>query len=102
MCSYCDGKGQATHWPAAVACTHRELFGKWAWVSYHGSIRGAHSLSRSRCASFSSEWSDSEWVASSPTSCLVGSLEAISFPLRREEPWLFVGILVEWLIGVNG
>ena len=30
-----------------------------------------------------------EWAVSSPTSHAAGSSKAISFPLRREEPWLF-------------
>ena len=76
-------------------------FEKWAWVSYHGSIKGAHSLSGLHYASSSSERFDSEWRASSPTSRVVGSSKATSFPLRREEPWPFVGVIMKGLIGVN-
>ena len=63
-------------------------------MSYQGSISGVHLLSGSRYASSSLEWSDSEYMASSPTSCMAGGAEITSFPLRWEEPWLFASVIM--------
>ena len=64
-------------------------------MSYQGSINGAYSLSRARCASSSSEWSNSEYTASSPTSRVAGGSEITSFPLRWEELWLFASVIIQ-------
>ena len=66
-------------------------------MSYQGLISGVHSLSGSRCASSSSEWSDSEYTAFSPSSCVAKRAEITSFPLRWEELWLFAGVIVHEL-----
>ena len=63
-------------------------------MSYHGLIRGAHSLSGSRYASSLSECSDLKYSASSPTSSVAGGSEMSSFPLQWEEPWLFTSAIV--------
>ena len=63
-------------------------------MSYHRSIRGAHSLLWLPYASSSSECFDLEYSTSSPTSSAVEGSKMASFPLRREEPWLFIGAIV--------
>ena len=58
------------------------------WVLYHGSIRGRHSIFRSRPLS-SLERSDLERGTSLPTVLAGGSSTATSFPLQQEEPSSF-------------
>ena len=64
-------------------------------MSYQGSISEAHSLSGACSASSLLEWSDSEYTASSPTSCAARGSKITSFPLRWEELWLFAGVIVQ-------
>ena len=93
---------RASHtWLGGYGMYSPGTFKKWAWVLYHGSIRGAHSLSGSCRASSLSECFDLEWRASLPTSRMVGSSEETFFPLWREEPWSFGDVIMKGLIGVT-
>ena len=80
--------------PGGGGAKSPEIFWKWGWTSYRGSISGAHLLFGSRFVSSSSEWSDSEYTASSSTPRAAGGSEITYFPLQWEALWLFANVIV--------